>query len=538
MGGKTKHMRILAVIPARAGSKGIPNKNIRLLADKPLIYYSIKNALDSKFITDVVVTTDSKAVELLCNQMNVRVKERDKSLCGDEVTLDSVVYDACNRDTADYVVTMQPTSPTLKVETLDSAIAYALERDLDTVISVINRPHLSWKEQDGKKVPNYEKRCNRQFLPANYVETGAFVISKKEIVTIDSRIGENVDVFELSEEEAIDIDSFSDFQIAEGYLRQHQLAFWVNGNNKIGMGHIFRVLELADEFYCKPDIYYDINETELQVFGKTAHNLIGVSGEEGLLDAVSKKKYYLIINDVLDTTKEFIKSLKTASGARIINFEDDGDGSRYADLVFNALYEKSDMTNVRCGESYYIVPRNYLLFQPIVIRDKVKTVFICFGGADPMNYTDRILKLISKEKYNGYQFIVVLGRAKNNVSELLEYNKRKNIQVLYDVENMPEIMAKCDMAVTSRGRTGYELAVLGIPTIAMSQNKREELHRFICEENGYIYLGMNPTDYVIASNLDMLLYMSQTERRKLQNQLLQFDLKGGRKRVMGLINGL
>ena len=69
-------MNILAVIPARAGSKGIPNKNVRIVAGRPLIYYSIKNALDSDLITDVVVTTDSDQVRIIAEQMGARVRMR------------------------------------------------------------------------------------------------------------------------------------------------------------------------------------------------------------------------------------------------------------------------------------------------------------------------------------------------------------------------------------------------------------------------------------------------------------------------------
>ena len=62
-------MSILAVIPARAGSKGIPNKNIRLVGGRPLVYYAIRNALDSEFVTNVVVTTDSPEVRIIAQQM-------------------------------------------------------------------------------------------------------------------------------------------------------------------------------------------------------------------------------------------------------------------------------------------------------------------------------------------------------------------------------------------------------------------------------------------------------------------------------------
>ena len=195
-------MKILAVIPARAGSKGIPNKNIRIVGEHPLVYYAIHNALMSKLITDVVVTTDSKEVGIIASQMGANIKWRDPALCADDVTLDSVVFDAIPVDQHwDYIVTLQPTSPTLKVETLDQAIEYAIANDLDTVISAINAPHLSWSVKDGKKVPNYTQRLNRQFLPPCYMETGAFLISKANLVTEKTRIGNKIDIYEVPEDE-------------------------------------------------------------------------------------------------------------------------------------------------------------------------------------------------------------------------------------------------------------------------------------------------------------------------------------------------
>lgn len=113
-----------------------------------------------------------------------------------------------------------------------------------------------------------------------------------------------------------------------------------------------------------------------------------------------------------------------------------------------------------------------MFYEPIKIKEDVNRVFIAFGGADPQNYTDRLLDIISKDEYKKYEFVVVVGRAKYNVDALLEYNKYEHIQVLIDVSNMPELMSSCDIAITSRGRTGYELALLGIPSIAMAQNQR------------------------------------------------------------------
>lgn len=533
-------MKILAIIPARAGSKGIPNKNIRIIGNHPLIYYAINNAMESQYITDVIVTTDSAEVRTIAVQMGVSVRNREASLCADNVTLDSVIYDAipevCNWD---YIVTMQPTSPTLSVETLDKAIKYAIDNELDTLISAVNRPHLTWRNENGKKVPNYSERLNRQYLPPCYFETGAFMISKVSAVTPVTRIGEKVEVFELPEAEALDIDDFSDLTAAEMYLKKEKIGIYVNGNNTRGAGHIYRVLELADEFFTKPDIIYDEEQTDREIFGETTHKLIPIKGEQHLFDHCRREKYTLFINDILSTSIEYMDNLKIAMpDASIVNFEDDGEGVIKADLVINALLQKSKYDHVYSGEKYYIAGKTFMFYPPICIKENVKRVFVSFGGADPQNYTDRILRMISKKEYSEFEFLVVLGRAKKNVKELMEYNRYENIEVMYDVANMAELMTSCDVAVTSRGRTGYELATVGIPTLSMSQNETEEKHSFMSNENGFSYIGLNPSDEIIESNLKMYMNLSKQSRQDFQDKLLSHDLRGGRRRVMNLINGL
>lgn len=540
--------RILAVIPARAGSKGIPNKNVRIVAGRPLVYYAIKNALDSEYVTDVVVTTDSDQVRIIAEQMGACVRMRTPRLCADEVALDAVVYDAVFGEGVgephggwDYVVTMQPTSPTLSTTTLDMVISRAISEGFDTLVSVVNDPRLSWvKDEQGGVRPKYEARVNRQWLPADYAETGAFVISKASCVTPETRFGTKVGIFEVSDVEGIDVDTFDDLRAAAAHLEGESVAIYVNGNNTRGLGHIYRALEMADEFYSKPDLYYDVNQTNRTIFGETTHNLVAVDGIVDLFNQLKGKGYTIVINDILTTSIDYMIGLRSVvPDAKIVNFEDDGEGALRADLVFNALYHDGDLPHVMAGERYYIAPKAFMFYKPIDIKDRVERVFLSFGGADPQNYTDRLLEIIaSHEKYKDYRFTVVVGRAKTGVAKLMAYNAEPNIDVLYDVSNMPELMSACDMAVTSRGRTGYELAVLGIPSIAMAQNRREEKHGFVCNENGFTYLGLNPPDEVIKSNLDIYLGLSREARQRFQNLLLSHDLRGGRRRVTALINSL
>ena len=132
----------------------------------------------------------------------------------------------------------------------------------------------------------------------------------------------------------------------------------------------------------------------------------------------------------------------------------------------------------------------------------------------------------------------MIGRAKSNYEQLLHSSYPANINMLYNINNMPEIMSKCDIAITSRGRTGFELALLGIPTISMAQNERETKHDFMNESNGFIYLGKNPSDEMIEFSLGRLISMKQSGRMEMQLKMLKKNLRNGRKHIMNLIDNL
>ena len=121
----TVKKNILVVIPARGGSKGIPRKNLRLLGEKPLIYYSIKNALQSKYNLDVFISSEDEEILNTAHKFGAKTHRRDLSISDDKTTLDPVIYDcylhAKNVENKDYdlIVTMQPTSPLLLSKSLD-----------------------------------------------------------------------------------------------------------------------------------------------------------------------------------------------------------------------------------------------------------------------------------------------------------------------------------------------------------------------------------------------------------------------------------
>jgi CMP-N-acetylneuraminic acid synthetase len=171
--------RVLVVIPARGGSKGIPRKNLRLLGGRPLIYYTITNALNSSYVTDVYVSSEDDEILALSQRFGAKIHRRDPAIADDRTTLDPVIYDTymyaqnIEGKVYDLIVTLQPTSPLLKTISLDSAISRMLENDrIDTIISVKDATHLSWRKENGRFIPNYKERLNRQYLTPTFTETG------------------------------------------------------------------------------------------------------------------------------------------------------------------------------------------------------------------------------------------------------------------------------------------------------------------------------------------------------------------------------
>lgn len=535
--------KILVVIPARAGSKGIPKKNIRMLAGKPLISYAIENALNSKLITDIVVSTDSDEVKAIASKYGVYIIDRPAFLCEDDVTLDAVIFHAYNtmklNKDYDIIVTMQPTSPLLKVQTLNEAIEEHIEKRRDTTISVVNKPHLAWGRKDGAFVPLYEKRVNRQYLSPHYSETGAFVITNSEFITQESRFGNKIGVYEMIESESIDIDNRQDWVSAEAELSKKKIIFRVDGYKDIGMGHIYRALQIAYNL-TEHEILFVLNSNSQLGISKIKNSFFRyevINRDEEIIDIIKRENADILINDILDTKKEYMILIKQLN-IRVINFEDLGDGRLYADAVINALYEEQENKNIYCGEKYYCVRDEFMLFNEKKFNNEINNVLIIFGGTDPGNLTMKVINAIEKTGYKTIQYTCILGMGYGDETVLLERVKDMdyNIQILRNVDNIAEYMYKADIAISSQGRTMYELACMKVPTIVIAQNTREQTHTFGDVANGFINLGLgSEIDELTITETLVWLIKSKVMRKNLYQRMKNKDFTQGIKRVKRII---
>ncbi|MBO6132914.1 MAG: UDP-2,4-diacetamido-2,4,6-trideoxy-beta-L-altropyranose hydrolase [Lachnospiraceae bacterium] len=543
-------MKILACIPARGGSKRIPRKNVRLLCGIPLILYSVKNALrlSEVFDMDICVSTDDEELAGIVEGRGgkTEVIMREAALAADDITLDPVIYDSlCKMEarhgvTYDVVITLQATSPTLKYETIVSAIRYFEKDGFDTVISVVNRPHLSWTMRDGRIEKNYEVRLNSQLLPPCYLETGGFLITKRSEVSVDSRIGENVSVYETPADEAVDIDTYEDWLSAESILRKKKILLYTVGKRKLGMGHIYRCLSLAYKLMGH-DLLFVLDESSDMGIERLKESFFPyrvIKTESDLEKVIQEFEPDIIINDVLDTATELIR-MEKKHGARIVNFEDQGEGSRLADVVINALYEEhaADRSNIYEGSEYYFIRDEFLEQSPKEFSEECRNVLIIFGGSDPSDLTGRLYKLCLQlhEDMPGVSFDFLTGFGYDKKDQVVSVPE-KNVFVHNDVKRVSNYMRKADIAITSQGRTIYELASLGVPAIVLAQNEREALHVFAGIQNGFINLGLgkNADDSTIVKTVKWLADTPNV-RKQMRSAELSREFALGQKRVIDLI---
>jgi CMP-N,N'-diacetyllegionaminic acid synthase len=227
--------RILGVIPARGGSKGVPRKNIRLLGGKPLIAYTIQEALACPLLTDVVVSTDDAEIRRIALECGAQAPFlRPEELSGDRVlavpTIQHAVREMETRTGRNYdvVVMLQPTTPFRTAADLTEALTRLTAEGADGIISVVDVDN--WHPMKMKKfvddcLVDYEappvENPPRQTLPKVYMVNGALYASRRDVLMKrNSFKGERCLGHIMPPERSVNIDSEADFVLAEYYLRR------------------------------------------------------------------------------------------------------------------------------------------------------------------------------------------------------------------------------------------------------------------------------------------------------------------------------
>mgnify|MGYP001255668026 CR=1 FL=1 len=204
-------MKIVSVIPARKGSKGIPNKNLINLCGKPLIYYSIK-ASKRSLVKETWVSSDSDKILKISKSYGAKTLKRPLKLSNDNASSETALLHFAKSVDFDILVFIQCTAPLIKYKDINRGIKKM--KKFDSVVSVTETSQMFWDE----KGPLYDikKRTRRQNSVKRYLETGSFFItSKKNLLKYKNRLSGKIGFVKIPKIRSFDIDSYEDLKIVK-----------------------------------------------------------------------------------------------------------------------------------------------------------------------------------------------------------------------------------------------------------------------------------------------------------------------------------
>ncbi|MFX0096375.1 MAG: cytidylyltransferase domain-containing protein [Candidatus Hodarchaeota archaeon] len=217
-------MRVIAVIPARGGSKGIPRKNIKRFFGKPLLAHIIETALKVKELDRIIVSTEDREIAEISKKHGAEVPFiRPEELAEDEIPTLPVLQHAVKHleenenYKPDIIVLLYATSPLLRPERISEAIKILKEGDFDSVLSVVEDRGHYWIEKSGKYERLYPRILrNRQFIKPLLKENGSVYMCKRDLLMKENTlVGGKTGFLKMGKFESIDINDYIDFELAE-----------------------------------------------------------------------------------------------------------------------------------------------------------------------------------------------------------------------------------------------------------------------------------------------------------------------------------
>ena len=231
----------LAIIPARGGSKRLPNKNILNLSGIPLISWTINSANKSRYIDKVIVTTDSDKIADISLKYGAEVPfKRPGCLSTDHAIRPDVIkhtidfYKNERQKEFDYVIFLQPTSPLRSEKHIDEAIRYVFDKNADAIASVCEVEHpVQWSGilPEDKDMSNFldstDVQTRSQDLPINYRLNGAiFICNVNKFIEFGCMLlNKNIFAYVMPQDVSVDIDTKLDFMIAQEILKNNKIDF-------------------------------------------------------------------------------------------------------------------------------------------------------------------------------------------------------------------------------------------------------------------------------------------------------------------------
>jgi len=536
--------KLLILIMARKGSDDvISRQNLRLVNNKPLLYYIVKTALKFKK-ADVLVSTDSEEIRELALLYGAKYIKRPKVLTKNSTSVKEICLDTLKKLEKENIhykkcLVLHPKIPLIKISTINTFFKN-LEKKEPTIFGIASII-------DSKL--GYEVENSKKLLKLNP--------SKKPLGILNRIVGFNTKQFiknngnfvspfyglKLSNDEIHSLNSYHDFGTFEQILNRKKILVRIDSTVKIGMGHVFNMLTILN-YFRNDEIMILMHKNRNLGYKQFKDNLYNVSffkSDDELNKKITKFKPDIIFNDILNTTESYMKKLHNHT-KMIINFEDRGEGRKLANLVFNPIFEKQkSLLNEFYGSKYACVRDEFRIWKNEILSKNVKKILISFGGTDQNNITEKTLSIIEKNNIKSIKFILLLGFGymhKKMIKQKVKHLQKNNFNII--LVNGSDFMAKytrdIDFAIVSNGRTVFELASMNIPILAISVNIREQNHNFVKEQNVGIKIDYEKLSYEksLKNSLDKMLNFNN--RKNYKKNLTKIDLLNGINIVVDKIN--
>ena len=529
---------------ARSGSDdAISRQNLRMVNGKPLIYYIIKTALKFKNAS-VVVSSDSEEIKELSKMYGAQVIHRPKKLTTNRTSIKEICLDALkkikyNEQNLEYCLVLHPKIPLIKLKTINTFFKMS-KANRGTFFGISNIIDAKY----AYKINSYDKFFKLKSNPYQIGLLNKIVCFKiKSFVENNGKFDLPFCGINLSKSETLALKTYSEFGIFEQILSKRKILVRIDGSKSIGMGHVYNILSILNHFRNDEILVVMHKKTSLgsKKFREHLYDVKLFSSFTELEKIIEKFKPDIIFNDVLNTKEDYMRKLGTHC-CFIVNFEDLGDGRKFANLVFNPIFKtKKILPNEFYGGKYACVRDEFRLFKNSILQKIPKKVVISYGGTDQNNLTEKTIDIIKKHNIKNIEFTVILGygfttisKIKENISNLNNDGFRFNLIINSDF--LAKHVRDADFSIISNGRTVFEFAAMCVPLISVSVNSREKSHSFVMDEKIGFHFNYEDSSFeklIIQGINKMLLYRN---RKLFKNRLEKLDLLQGIDNVVSIIN--
>lgn len=330
------------------------------------------------------------------------------------------------------------------------------------------------------------------------------------------------------------------------------VVFRVDASNDIGIGHLMRCLALSEELIRKKHTCFFISKVDNNEliniikknninFHKITSNLSLQADLTNLLKISNENDIDWVITDHYGINSQYIKVIKK-NNLRVLSIDDTAQIHYYSDIIVNQnigaekfVFSSEKYTKFLLGTKYVILRDELLKRNKKLKTKKVQKILVMFGGADPNNFTLKVLKMLESLNEN-VQFIVVTGPAYKFDNYILSYIDKCNIDITYlrSQKKMLDIYLQSDIAISAGGTSCYELAYFGIPTLIITiADNQLKVAQEMDNKNISIYLGEKNKikSEQLLNNIKLLLNNYSLRINMSKNAKKLIDGKGKNKIV-------